>query len=86
MTVNGHFASAGQNGEANFEHGVQVIDEDKEFKCVHLGMLTAMSSADRFLKPGFIQVSELCWCFSFWIQLPPNFCLRIAVDRQIDPP
>jgi hypothetical protein len=35
MTVNGHFASAGQNGEANFEHGVQVIDEDKEFKCVH---------------------------------------------------
>merc|ERR1712000_421711 len=31
MTVNGHFASAGQNGEANFEHGVQVIDEDKEF-------------------------------------------------------
>ncbi|KAK5552853.1 Dynamin-like GTPase that mediates homotypic ER fusion [Exophiala xenobiotica] len=31
MTVNGHFASAGQNGEANFEHGVQVIDEEKEF-------------------------------------------------------
>ena len=30
--VNGHFASAGQNGHANFEHGVQVIDEDKEFK------------------------------------------------------
>jgi hypothetical protein len=32
MTVNGHFASAGQNGTANFENGVQVIDEDKEFK------------------------------------------------------
>jgi hypothetical protein len=32
MAVNGHFASAGQNGSANFEHGVQVIDEDKEFK------------------------------------------------------
>jgi len=31
MSVNGHFASA---GEANFEHGVQVIDEDKEFKYV----------------------------------------------------
>lgn len=32
MAVNGHFASAGQNGTANFENGVQVIDEDKEFK------------------------------------------------------
>ena len=34
MAVNGHFASAGQNGTANFEHGVQVIDEEKEFKYV----------------------------------------------------
>lgn len=34
MAVNGHFASAGQNGKADFEHGIQVIDEDKEFKCV----------------------------------------------------
>ena len=34
MAVNGHFASQGQNGHANFEHGVQVIDEDKEFKYV----------------------------------------------------
>jgi len=32
MAVNGHFASQGQNGHANFEHGVQLIDEDKEFK------------------------------------------------------
>ncbi|KAK5937997.1 Dynamin-like GTPase that mediates homotypic ER fusion [Knufia obscura] len=31
MAVNGHFASHGQNGHANFQHGVQVIDEDKEF-------------------------------------------------------
>jgi len=35
MAVNGHFASAGQNGSANFEHGVQIIDEDKEFKYGH---------------------------------------------------
>lgn len=34
MAVNGHFASVGQNGTANFENGVQVIDEDKEFKYV----------------------------------------------------
>lgn len=34
MEVNGHFASVGQNGKADFEHGIQVIDEDKEFKYV----------------------------------------------------
>ena len=35
MAVNGHFASVGQNGKIdNFEHGIQVIDEDKEFKSV----------------------------------------------------
>lgn len=34
MAVNGHFASAGQNGNENFENGVQVIDEDKDFKYV----------------------------------------------------
>ena len=37
MAVNGHFASVGQNGTANFEHGVQVIDEDKEYKYVMVG-------------------------------------------------
>lgn len=31
--VNGHFAAVGEDGEG-FEHGVQVIDEDKEFKYV----------------------------------------------------
>ena len=31
MAVNGHMAGMGQNGTANFEHGIQVIDEDKEF-------------------------------------------------------
>jgi hypothetical protein len=36
MAVNGHFATAGQNGSASFEHGIQVIDEDKEFKYVAL--------------------------------------------------
>ena len=34
MGVNGHFASVGQNGKADFEHGIQIIDEDKEFKYV----------------------------------------------------
>ena len=34
--MNGHFAGVGDKPEAgNFEHGVQVIDEEKEFKYVH---------------------------------------------------
>ena len=32
MSINGHLASRGQNGHADFENGVQVVDEDKEFK------------------------------------------------------
>jgi hypothetical protein len=38
MNVNGHFASVGGNGKADFEHGIQVIDEDKEFKYVSNGL------------------------------------------------
>jgi protein SEY1 len=36
MTVNGHFApvSADPPIKEQYEHGVQVIDEDKQFKCV----------------------------------------------------
>lgn len=31
---NGHFATIGADGDAvSYEHGVQVIDENKEFKC-----------------------------------------------------
>ena len=32
MVSNGHFAAAGDG--ASYEHGVQVVDEDKEFKYV----------------------------------------------------
>lgn len=34
---NGHFASVGAEGDlASYEHGVQVIDENKEFKYGYL--------------------------------------------------
>ena len=34
--MNGHMAGVGdQPTSGSFEHGVQVIDEDKEFKYVH---------------------------------------------------
>lgn len=33
MATNGHFASVGdQNDKTAYEHGVQVVDENKEFK------------------------------------------------------
>lgn len=35
MDTNGHFAAVGSaNDKAAYEHGVQVIDENKEFKYV----------------------------------------------------
>lgn len=33
MTVNGHFANVGEKATKDqFEHGIQVIDENQEFK------------------------------------------------------
>jgi hypothetical protein len=33
--MNGHFSAVGDTAEeANYEHGVQIIDEDKEYKYV----------------------------------------------------
>jgi len=39
MTMNGHFASVGDgvvNAKDKYEHGIQVIDEEKQYKCVSL--------------------------------------------------
>jgi hypothetical protein len=34
--MNGHFSAVGETpGAGSYEHGVQVIDEDKEFKYVY---------------------------------------------------
>jgi hypothetical protein len=33
--MNAHFANVGEDASEAYEHGVQVIDEDKVFKCVH---------------------------------------------------
>lgn len=47
MTMNGHFAGAGEN--ADFEHGVQIIDEDKNFN----PNLPKYLSAQGITKAGF---------------------------------
>jgi hypothetical protein len=43
MTMNGHFASVGEEPtKAQYDRGIQVVDEDKEFKYelpYHLGLL-----------------------------------------------
>ena len=36
LTVNGHFAGVGEaSTKSQYEHGIQVIDENQNFKCVH---------------------------------------------------
>ena len=33
LTMNGHFASVGEDvNAASYEHGIQIIDEDQDFK------------------------------------------------------
>lgn len=48
MAVNGHFASMGANGKVNFEHGIQIVDEDKEFKYVHVLLLSSAAPFEDF--------------------------------------
>ncbi|KAK3686709.1 Dynamin-like GTPase that mediates homotypic ER fusion [Vermiconidia calcicola] len=47
MTMNGHFASTGE--DQDFEHGVQIIDQDKNFN----GNLPQYLQAERITKAGF---------------------------------
>lgn len=39
--MNGHFSAVGEAvaGARHYEHGIQVIDEDKQFKFVNLHLL-----------------------------------------------
>lgn len=36
VAMNGHFAASDATDKAQYEHGVQVIDQDQNFKCVFL--------------------------------------------------
>jgi hypothetical protein len=46
MTMNGHFAGVGDAPtKEQYEHGIQVIDDEKEFKCV---------------PPSLVELCELC--------------------------
>jgi len=42
LMMNSHFASVGENAsKEDYEHGIQVIDEAKVFKCVSILLLSA---------------------------------------------
>lgn len=44
MTVNGHFANVGEKPtKEQYEHGIQVINEDQEFKLVWQAIVFSVS-------------------------------------------
>jgi hypothetical protein len=70
MAVNGHFASAGQNGKANFEHGIQVIDEDKEFK-FDSSTYFSVTGMNGILALTFFTVQIFRNTYNLHVSLPP---------------
>lgn len=49
-TMNGHFAAVGDKGVESFEHGIQVIDENKNFNIAHLPLYFEQENV---LRQGF---------------------------------
>jgi len=49
-TFNGHFAPVGSQTTASFEHGIQIIDQDKNFNSAHLPQYLR---AEQVIKAGF---------------------------------
>lgn len=86
--MNGHFASVGDaaHDPKAYEHGVQVIDEDKEFKlvvpCSFMGINLPLLTNIHF-KSKSVQVPLARRCHQRRLQLPPYICVRIAINRKI---
>lgn len=50
MAMNNHFAAVGEEPKPEeFDHGIQVIDEDKSFSCVSPGSCYAYRGIDPLL-------------------------------------
>jgi hypothetical protein len=83
MTMNGHFAGVGDAPTMEqYEHGIQVIDEEKEFKYMQpstqkIFLLTASQPSSEHLSPTYEDSS-------IWLQLPPHFSLWLSVNRKVD--
>lgn len=91
MTVNGHFASANEKPTAGqYEHGMQVINEDQEFKYV-----SRMGNGQLPLGPSFVLTTHTLKLESpilsifrkgraSWLQLPPYLRLWLAIYGQVN--
>lgn len=81
--MNGHFAAVGEKATPEqYEHGVQVIDENKEFK---YAVLTApTTSVLTGLQLEYLQLSGPRKSHPRRLQLPSDLCLRFSEHRQID--
>lgn len=86
MSVNGHFASVGQNGTANFDNGVQVVDEDKDFKyvsCTQSSATVAKPLLTIYLQPRPGKIPAAHRRLACGIQLPSDLRFRFAIDRKV---
>jgi hypothetical protein len=59
--MNGHFASVGGDAQTDdhYEHGIQVIDEEKEFKCVERDESMAFFADQSLAVPISTRISNL---------------------------
>ena len=86
MSVNGHFANMGEKPtKEQYEHGIQVINENQEFKYV----LPAQSQKLQVLMSCAVQsysssISITRESFPGWLQLSPNLRLWFTVHGQIN--
>lgn len=92
MTMNGHFAGVGDAPtKEQYEHGIQVIDEEKEFKCVSAQNVptnigTICPNVLTMYQSQLEHLPSTDKNRPIWLQLPPYLSLRVAVHRQIHPP
>ena len=87
MTVNGHFANVGEKPtKEQYEHGIQVIDEDQVFKYGFSRFYSkhAHTLIYYLVQPKSSYLLVLRESRAGWFQLPSYFCVWLAINRQVD--
>lgn len=86
MHVNGHFAAVGDApSREQYEHGVQVINQDKEFKYYAVPEQPSDPAKINAQFQSF-NVPDLGESNPFRVQLPSHLRFWLAVNGQIDSP
>lgn len=96
MATNGHFASIGDHSDkAAYANGVQVVDENKEFKYAPISVFLSSMSGRQLgegpsvanltssMQPQSLKVPSYRRCVPRRLQLPSDFRLRVPVDWQV---